>query len=236
MVDLRWYRSFAKRCLGLEDDGSDSAGSAVRSTVTRVLGKLVTLNLIVIEQKHHNQLLIRLKALDGSDKPYVMPRRTEKVVEVPTGPLFMNGWHRKLDQVELAGLLIALTEETWQFRKVGEHQWEKSRDQIASDYGLAASTWSSAKNGLLTAGLLGWDLGPIPPGSRPERVPRDRYTVHAETLNLKADTAPVYMNIPTPVTITAPRTGHKLRLERQQRVRVKLPTEVSATSPDRRGA
>jgi hypothetical protein len=55
------------------------------------------------------------------------------VVEVPTGPLFENGWHRKLDQVELAGLLIALSEECWQFNKVGRHQWEKSRDDIARE-------------------------------------------------------------------------------------------------------
>jgi hypothetical protein len=235
-VDLRYYRFFANRCLGLEDDGSDSAGSSLRSLITRILNKLVELNLIVIEGKLNNHLIIQLLALDGSGHPYVMPRRSEKIVEVPTGSLFANGWHRKLDQVQLAGLLIALTEETWQFNKFDAHQWEKSRDAIARDYGLAPSTWSKAKEGLLAAGLLAWDLGPIPSGSRTDRVPRDRYTVHAETLDLQADSAPIYSNVSTPVTVSAPRTGHKLRLQRQQRVALTAPPKVIPISPKRRQA
>jgi hypothetical protein len=231
IVDIHWYRSFASRCLGLEDDGSSRAGSKLRSMVARVLAKLVDLKMITVEEKHHKQLLVHLRALDGSGNPYAMPRRMDKVVEVPTGPLFENGWHRKLDQVELAGLLIALSEECWQFSKVGPHQWEKSRDDIARDYGLAASTWSKAKEGLLEAGLLKWDLAPIPEGSRLERVPRDRYTIDAETLNLSAENAPRYANISTPVTVTAPRTGYKLRLERQERVVLPPPVYQSGADP-----
>jgi hypothetical protein len=134
-----------------------------------------------------------------------------------------DGGYLDVPLVELAQPrlhVLPLTEETWQFNKVGLHQWEKSRDQISRDYGLAASTWSRAKDGLLATGLLAWDLGPIPGGSRMTRVPRDRYTVHAAALSLSHESAPMYSNVSTPVTVKAPRTGKNLRLHHQKRIEV----------------
>lgn len=221
-VRLRWYSSFATGCLGLPNT---TPPSSLRSTITRVFSRLESLNLLSFEEKHHGQVVVQLRALDGSGAPYAMPRRAEtKVVYVPTGPLFANRWHKKLSAVELGALLVALTEETWQYKKFGPHQWEKSRDAIARDYGVAASTWSKAKEGLLAAGLLEWDLPRLRPGVRPDRVPIDRYTVHPETLSLDAMTAPEFVNLSDPKTITAPGTGAKLRLHRQYRLQVPDPS------------
>jgi hypothetical protein len=233
IVDLRQYRRFATRCLRLIDDDT---GSTLRSTVARVLDRLAKLKLITVEEKRHGHVIVQLLALDGSGDRYAMPRRSEtKVVHVPTGQLFANGWHRKLTHVELAGLLIALTEETWQFNKFGPHQWEKSREEIARDYGLAASTWSKAKEGLLAAGLLDWDIPQLRPGSRPDRVPADRYTVHVEPLAIDPATAPRFAGRAVPMTITAPGTGAKLRLHRQRRIEVPpAPTPAKVVPMPRR--
>jgi hypothetical protein len=221
VVSLRSYRSFARNSLGLPDTGT---GSSLRSAITRVLAKLAHRQLIAVEETPRGRIVIQLRALDGSGDPYTMPRASEtKVVRVMTGPLFANHWHQRLTAVELAGLLIALTEESWQYKKFGPHQWEKSRDAIARDYGIAASTWSKAKKGLCAAGLLEWDLPELGVFSQPDRVPADRYTVHSETLELEATAAPSYVNVSTPRTVTVPTTGAKLRLYRQTRVEVSKP-------------
>lgn len=179
-VDIRWYRCFASRCLGLVDEGS---GSSLRSTVSRMLARLTRLNLITVEQKLNGGVVIQLLGLDGRGGSYAMPCRSENgVIHVPTGPLFSNEWHRILSSVEIGGLLIALAEESRQVNKFGLHQWEKTRDEIAKDYGIAASTWSKAKDGLLAAGLLEWGLPHRCPATSQWTVPKDRYTVHVETL------------------------------------------------------
>jgi hypothetical protein len=221
-VSLRSYSSFATGCLGLADT---EHRNSLRSKVTRIFARLEDMELIAVDEKRHGRMVLQMRALDGSGGPYSMPRRREtKVVYVPTGPLFSNRWHQKLTAVEIGGLLIALTEETWQYRKFEPHQWEKSREAIARDYGIAASTWSKAKEGLLSAGLLEWDIPRLRSGSQPERVPIDRYTVHPETLNLDAITAPQFVNLSDPQTITAPGTGAKLRLHRQVRIKVPPPS------------
>lgn len=219
LVDLRYYRIFASGCLGLSL--SDRRGGSVRSTVARALARLVELRLVTVEEKRHGRLIVQLLALDGSGAPYAMPQRAvTKVVHVPTGLLFANGWHRALTTVELASLMIALTEESWQFHKFGQHEWEKSRVQIARDYGIAASTWSRGKDGLFGRGLLKWDLPTLAPGSGPERVPTDRYTVDLSSLALRPEDAPRFMAWPIPTTITAPGTGMPLRLHRVGRIQI----------------
>jgi hypothetical protein len=221
MVELGFYRNFASRSLGLRGNPS-----SIRSTITRTLERLAALKLITVEEKSHGHVTVKLLALDGTGRPYVMPRHEQtRIVRVPTGPLFANGWHKKLSPVELAGLLIALTEESWQFNKVGPRQWEKTRKKIAADYGLATSTWSKAKDGLLACGLLEWDLSPLPAGSPPEAVPMDRYTVHTDPLDLDPELAPRYEALTAPVTVTAP-SGRKFRLHSQARVEIPAAAKV----------
>ena len=211
-VFIRWYGNFGAQCLGLPRT------STTRATVTRVLKHLERERLITFADRRQGRTLVRLLALDGSGDPYSMPRHV-KTVRVPTGPLFQNGWHKHLSPAELDGLLIALTEVHWQYGKVGERQWEKSRDAVARDYGIAASTWSKAKQGLLEKGLLEWDLAGAGMFARPEKVPTDRYTVHPETLELDPAGAPSYQNLSIPTGITAP-SGAVLRMHHQLRVQV----------------
>jgi hypothetical protein len=222
-VELRNYYYFAVQCLGLDREG---ILSSLRSTVTRALGRLADLKLITIEQKHHNRVVIRLLALDGSGGPYAMPRRNQtKVVYVPTGVLFQNAWHQRLTQTELTALLVALTEETYQFKKFGPHQWEKSRDKIAIDYGLAPSTRSKGKDGLYKLGLLEWTY--VPPSRRQRRdVTADRYTVHADVLSSTPEEVPQYARFSEPITTTSRATGRKL--QRHLNTRVELPARTDA--------
>jgi hypothetical protein len=227
-VDLGFFHNFATRCLGLK--GNDSS---LRSLVSRVVHTLVEMRLIQVVATTHGRTVVQLLDLFGRGEPYRMPRRDEtKLVYVPTGNLFGNGWHlrrddgRGVDHVELAALLIALTEESYQFKKYGSHQWEKSRQKIAKDYGIAASTWSRGKAGLLTNGLLHWDIT-IVRGSR--RVPSDRYTVDIGPLALMPQDAPQYIGIKSAVSVKSPKTGKKLRLHRQVRVQVK-PAEPNAAA------
>jgi hypothetical protein len=221
-VFIRWYGNFGAQCLGLPRT------STTRATLTRVLKYLEREGLISVVDRRQGRTLVRLLALDGSGEPYSMPRQV-RTVRVPTGPLFQNGWHRRLSPVELDGLLIALTEVHWQYGKVGAQQWEKSRDAIARDYGIASSTWSKAKQGLLEKGLLEWDLPGAGMFATPEKVPADRYTVHPETLQLDPAAAPSYQNVSIPTAVTAP-SGAVLRMHRQ--LRVQAPGEAAAPGRD----
>lgn len=217
MVDLRYYRNFATRCLGM----SDGKASSIRSVVSRTIERLATLRLISVDERRHGSLIVQLRSLDGDGEPYTMPHRAHtKVVHIPTGAFFANAWHLSLSHVEVAALLISLTEETWQHSKFGPHQWEKSRKAIARDYGIAASTWSKGKGGLLRLGLLSWDMPQLAIGSRPERVPVDRYTVNIAPLGLRPEQAPRYIGVNIPRTVTSPTTGKRLRLNRQMRVQL----------------
>jgi hypothetical protein len=223
IVDMGYYHNFATRCFGL----TGMKDSSLRSVVTRALKILIDLRLVEIVSISHGRTVVRLLDLLGHGDPYAMPRREDtKLVYVPTGHLFANGWHRAridgrgLDHVEFDALLIALTEESWQYKKFGPHEWEKSRPAIARDYGIAASTWSKGKTGLLSKGLLHWDMPQLVPGSRRLRIPSNRYTVDAAPLSLKPEEAARYVAVPLPVTITSKTTGKKLRLHRQWRLKV----------------
>jgi hypothetical protein len=229
IVDLHYYRNFGTRCLGM--DGKHP--STLRSIVARTLSRLAQLRLITVHEKRYGQVIVQLRALDGSGDPYTMPhRKTTKVTHVPTGPLFGNGWHLELTHVELAALLIALTEESWQHNKFGPHQWEKPRDAIARDYGIAASTWSKGKQGLFTHGLLDWDLPQLDTGSRPERVPVDRYTVDISALALTPKDAPRFTALSVGQTITAPGTGDPLLFHRHIRVPLQLGSGDPTSPPN----
>jgi hypothetical protein len=227
IVDLGFYHNFATRSLGL----TGLKDSSLRGLVARVVRQLVEMKLVEVVEANHGHNLVRLLDLDGKGKPYTMPRRTEtKVVYVPTGDLFGNGWLRDrtdgrgLNHVELGALLITLTEESWQYNKYGPHEWEKSRGAISRDYGIAASTWSEGKAGLLAKGLLHWDMPGLVQGSRRVRIPADRYTVDVTPLTGLPEDAPQYRGVPLPVTVRSKATGRKLRLYRQWRLEVK-PTE-----------
>jgi hypothetical protein len=232
-VDMGIYHNFATRCLGL----TGLKDSSLRSVVTRAVRTLVELRLIEVTETHHGRTIVHLLDLLGHGDPYTMPRRDEtKLVYVPTGNVFENGWHRArtddlgLDHVELAALLIALTEESWQYKKFALHQWEKSRRAISQDYGIAASTWSKGKAGLVKKGLLQWDMPQLVPGSRRMRIPSDRYSVDVTPLAVKPEAAPRYVAVPVPVTITSKATGKKLKLHRQWRLKVgkDIPAEAVA--------
>jgi hypothetical protein len=127
---------------------------------------------------------------------------------------------------QLAALLIAFTEEAYQYGKIDKATWAKSRDNISRDYGMAPSTWTEAKKELRRLGLIEYD---IPGLHGTDRVPTpdqliDHYRNYREVLELLPEDAPRYFAFSTPVTIAAPGTGDPLRLHSQQRVR--LPKEV----------
>jgi hypothetical protein len=223
-VDLEFASTFARRCLGL--------GAKPRSTTTSIVARILSrlsdpaMPLIKVVEQRHGHHVLQLLALDGSGTPYTMPHRSKtRVVHIPS-ELFANGWHQVLTPPQLAALLIAFTEEAYQFSKIGKAMWAKSRDQISRDYGMAPSTWTEAKKELRRVGLIDYDIpGLHVTGRMPTQDQLiDHYRNHRDVLELLPDEAPRYFAFSTPVTIGAPGTGDPLRLHTQQRVR--LPDEL----------
>lgn len=216
-VNLEFCLKFATRCLGL----SASPRGTASSMVSRILDRLEDAGLIIIADRRHGHTVVKLLALDGKGGSYAMPNRSQtKVVHLPSG-LFANGWHRVLTAPQLAALLIAYTEEAYQFNKIGTATWAKSRDKISRDYGIAPSTWTSAKKELRRWGLLDWDL-PKGIGAYAGRevpaAPVDVYRNYRSILEKRPDEVPQYAAFSTPITVKAPGTRDPLRLQRQQRV------------------
>jgi hypothetical protein len=219
-VDLEFAANFAKRCLGL----GDKPRSTTTSLVARILDRLSDerMPLIKIVEQRHGHCVVQLLALDGSGKSYAMPHRSQtRVIHIPS-ELLANGWHLVLTPPQIAALLIAFTEEAYQFNKVGQAMWTKSRDHIAADYGMAASTWAEAKKKLHRLGLLEYDNPRLLFADQPVKARQlvDHYRNHRETLALLPKDAQRFADVSLPVTVRAAGTGDPLRLHTHIRVPV----------------
>jgi hypothetical protein len=201
-VTVESYFKFGSRCLGMEGSRGTITGK-----VTRALDCLHKQKLVEIVDQRYDTTVVRLLALDRTEGPYQMPRREEqKIIHLPA-TLFANGWHVALAPAELTALLIAFCEESFQFGKVGAHQWQKTRRQLHADYGIAESTWSEAKEGLRRWGLLTYNPVPIR-----GRLPIDRYTVDHGVLDHSPAETPEVVAVGMARTIKAPGTGDPIRI------------------------
>lgn len=226
-VDLEFATTFARRCLGL----GDKPRSTTTSLVARILDRLTDkkMPLIKIVEQRHGHCIVQLLALDGSGNTYTMPHRSQtRVIHIPS-ELFANGWHLVLTPPQIAALLIAFTEEAYQFNKVGKAMWTKSRDRISADYGMAASTWTMAKKELHRLGLLEYDNPRLLFADQPVKADQlvDRYRNHRETLELLPQDAPHFADVSVPVTVRAAGTGDPLRLHAHLRTRIPDDAQVT---------
>jgi hypothetical protein len=227
-VDIRQFRRFAK-ALGLN---MAAPGATIRSTIARTLDTLVEAKLVRVTTRGHQQFVVQLRSLDGRDRQYEMPDgHAEKFIVIP-GELFAQGWHAELSPIELAALLISLTESSWQFRAESVGQWQKTRAQIHKKYGISESTWSRGAEGLYRRGLLEW--GPSVP-LRPmadtveavlededivvDQVPASRYLVHSEVLSQDPGVAPRFRAVTVPVYVKVESSRKSMRLHERLRFR-----------------
>lgn len=213
-VDLRQFVGFARAF------GITGSAATLRRTLSRSLQTLRDLHLIKIVETRHKHFIVELRDLGGTGTPYVLPDAgVTRVVRIP-GQLFSNDWHQTLTLKELVALLISLTEESWQFDPDHPGVWEKRRWHISKDYGIAESTWSDGKQGLLYWGLLDWGWSaPVRDYQRVDRLPSNRYRVDTLPLFKKPQEVDTYTFETVPsVTVIAADTGKALRIARRRRV------------------
>lgn len=140
------------RALGIQ---APDAGTA-RGQLARIISRIEGLGLIEVLKKGQSRI-IQLKGLDGKGGPYQHPIRGQVIrIEVP-GTLFSNGWHIALSPAALTVTLIGLAEQSKQWgRRGAQGTWYKAAEVIASEYGLARSSFEKGKAELSSWEILTW--------------------------------------------------------------------------------
>ncbi len=183
-VDLP-YKAIADRA-GIPWTHGPSSRTAA---VTRAIDVLVALGLCERVRRRYDAVKLRLLALDGSRRKYVMPELRESLV-IP-GAICTNGWLGELPQAALAVLLIAKRESDRQWVRhrppVGTERFDAGRDWIHDKYGITPTTWAKGKEILGTYGILSWANG-VTRGERTQF--RSLYTLHLARLERKPEDEP----------------------------------------------